>query len=83
MCVQSSTCTCTHCAIKSVDSRHAHMHREHSLGWGEAFWHELGVGRLLKGRCFLRSQRYFVRTNIYLKGTSLHQKATLYKMFLE
>lgn len=62
-----------HCATGSVDSMHAHRHREQSsLGWEEAFWHELGVGRLLKGTCFQRPERYFVITNIYLKGTTLH-----------
>lgn len=83
-CVRSSTRSCTHCATESVDSMHAHMHKEHSsLVWGEGFWHELGMGTSLKGRCFLRPERYFVRTNIYLKGTSLHWKAALYKVFLE
>lgn len=60
------------------------MHREHrSLVWGEAFWHEPRVGRLLKGRCFLRPERYFVKTDTWLKGTILHENATLYKVFLE
>lgn len=54
-----------------------------SLGCREAFWHNLAVGRLLKGRCFLGRERYFVRTNIYLKGTILLQEAALYKVLLE
>lgn len=92
-CVFFSLCVCT-CAIlymhmctlcyRKYGFHACTMHREHStLVWGEAFWHEPGEGRLLKGRCFLRPERYFLRTNTYLKGPILHQKATLYKVLLE
>lgn len=82
-CMQFRTCTCTRWATEIMDSTHAQGEQQSLQGWGEAFWHEFGVLRLLRGRHFLRTERYFIKTNIYLKDTSLHQKATLYKVFLE
>lgn len=57
------------------------MHRMHS-SLVLPYWHEFGVCRLLKGRSSLRSERRFVRTNVYLKGTSLHQKAVIFQSAL-
>lgn len=77
---------------------HAHVHTmlqkagfrgTHTCTWyiavwyGKPYWHEFGVGRLLKGRSFLRSGRYFIRTNVYLKGTSWHQQTVIFQVFLE